>query len=162
MISIRSLICQKKSVNRITRFFWHSFVVEYRDVLGQSPHLASLRTFIQWSPHFWKTAARALIRGFFSLVSCTRLSTRKSWWPSSWWWIQKWLNCYVFFFFYGQYLPSLNTNYLAINKDMELRLPQLYYTKMKNCCKQCYILTSAPVHDCGKNSRCREIPLQGK
>ena len=67
-----------------------------------------------------------------------------------------------FVFFHGQYLPSLNTNYLAINKDMEKRLPQLYYTKMKNCCKQCYMLTSAPVHDCGKNSRCREIPLQGK
>ena len=49
------------------------------------------------------------------------------------------------FFFHSQYLPSLNTNYLAINKDMELRLPQLYYTKMKNCCNQCYILTSAPV-----------------
>ena len=69
---------------------------------------------------------------------------------------------FFFLFFHGQYLPSLNTNYLAINKDMELRLPQLYYTKMKNCCKQCYMLTSAPVHDCGKNSRCPEIPLQGK
>ena len=68
----------------------------------------------------------------------------------------------LFFFFQGQYLPSLNTNYLSINKDMEKRLPQLYYTKMKNCCKQCYMLTSAPVHDCGKNSGCREIPLQGK
>ena len=67
-----------------------------------------------------------------------------------------------FFFFQGQYLPSLNTSCLAINKDMEKRLPQLYYTKMKNCCNQCYMLTSAPVHDCGKNSRCREIPLQGK
>ena len=140
----------------------------YRDVLGQSPHLASfVRTFIQWSSHFWKTAGRAPIEGFFSLVSCTRLSTRKSWWPSSWWWFKKWLNCFVFFFclfffFHGQYLPSLNTNYLAINKDMEKRLPQLYYTKMKNCCKQCCILTSAPVHDCGKNCRRREIPLQGK
>ena len=68
----------------------------------------------------------------------------------------------VFFFFQGQYLPSLNTNCLTIDKDMKKkRLPQLYYTKMKNCCKQCYIL-SAPVHDCGKNSRCREILLQGK
>ena len=67
-----------------------------------------------------------------------------------------------FFFFQGQYLPSLNTSCLATNKDMEKRLPQLYYTKMKNCCNQCYMLTSAPVHDCGKNSRCREIPLQGK
>ena len=67
-----------------------------------------------------------------------------------------------FFFFQGQYLPSLNTSCLATNKDMEKRLPQLYYTKMKNCCNQCYMLTSAPVHDCGKNSRCREILLQGK
>ena len=66
------------------------------------------------------------------------------------------------FFFRGQYLPSLNTSCLATNKDMEKRLPQLYYTKMKNCCNQCYMLTSAPVHECGKNSRCREIPLQGK
>ena len=69
---------------------------------------------------------------------------------------------FSFSFFDGQYLPSLNTKYLAIDKDMEKRLPQLYYTKMKNCCKQCYMLTSAPVHDCGKNSRCPEIPLQGK
>ena len=70
--------------------------------------------------------------------------------------------CCCVFFFQGQYLPSLNTSCLATNKDMEKRLPQLYYTKMKNCCKQCYMLTWAPVHDCGKNSRCREIPLQGK
>ena len=69
---------------------------------------------------------------------------------------------FPFSFFDGQYLPSLNTKYRAIDKDMEKRLPQLYYTKMKNCCNQCYMLTSAPVHDCGKNSRCREIPLQGK
>ena len=94
MISIRSLICYKKSVNRITRFFWHSFVVEYRDVLRQSPHLASLRIFIQWSPLVWNTTARALIGWFFSLVSCTRLSTRKSRWQPSWWWIQKWLDCF--------------------------------------------------------------------
>ena len=52
---------------------------------------------------------------------------------------------FPFSFFDGQYLPSLNTKYLAIDKDMEKRLPQLYYTKMKNCCKQCYILTSASV-----------------
>ena len=50
-----------------------------------------------------------------------------------------------FFFFQSQYLPSLNTSCLATNKDMEKRLPQLYYTKMKNCCNQCYMLTSAPV-----------------
>ena len=83
------------------RFFWYSLVVEmYRDVLGQSPHLASfVRTFIQWSSHFWKTAGRAPIEGFFSLVSCTRLSTRKSWWPPSWWWIQKWLDCFFLFLF---------------------------------------------------------------
>ena len=55
-----------------------------------------------------------------------------------------------FFFFQGQYLPSLNTSCLATNKDMEKRLPQLYYTKMKHCCNQCYMLTPAPVHECGK------------
>ena len=61
-----------------------------------------------------------------------------------------WIVCLFVCFFQGQYLPSLNTNCLSINKDMEKWLPQLYYTKMKNCCKQCYMLTSAPVHDCGK------------
>ena len=46
-----------------------------------------------------------------------------------------------FFFFYGQYLPSLNTNYLAINKDMELRLPQLYYM---DCMKLGFLKTVQP------------------
>ena len=29
------------------------------------------------------------------------------------------------------YLPSLSINYVAMSKDMEKRLPQLYYIKMK-------------------------------
>ena len=29
------------------------------------------------------------------------------------------------------YLPSLSINYVAMSKDMEKRLPQLYYVKMK-------------------------------
>ena len=31
----------------------------------------------------------------------------------------------------GGYLPSLSINYVAMSKDMEKRLPQLYYVKMK-------------------------------
>ena len=33
--------------------------------------------------------------------------------------------------FLGGYLPSLSINYVAMIKDMEKRLPQLYYIKMK-------------------------------
>ena len=33
--------------------------------------------------------------------------------------------------FLGGYLPSLSINYVAMNKDMGKRLPQLYYIKMK-------------------------------
>ena len=33
--------------------------------------------------------------------------------------------------FWGGYLPSLSINYVAKSKDMEKRLPQLYYIKMK-------------------------------
>ena len=33
--------------------------------------------------------------------------------------------------FLGGYLPSLSINYVGMSKDMEKRLPQLYYTKMK-------------------------------
>ena len=33
--------------------------------------------------------------------------------------------------FLGGYLPSLNINYVGMSKDMEKRLPQLYYIKMK-------------------------------
>ena len=33
--------------------------------------------------------------------------------------------------FLGGYLPSLSLNYVGMSKDMEKRLPQLYYTKMK-------------------------------
>ena len=33
--------------------------------------------------------------------------------------------------FWGWYLPSLSINYVGMSKDMEKRLPQLYYIKMK-------------------------------
>ena len=33
--------------------------------------------------------------------------------------------------FWGWYLPSLSINYVGMIKDMEQRLPQLYYIKMK-------------------------------
>ena len=33
--------------------------------------------------------------------------------------------------FLGGYLPSLNINYVGMSKDMEKRLPQLYYIKTK-------------------------------
>ena len=34
--------------------------------------------------------------------------------------------------FFGGYLPRLSINYVSLSKDMERRLPQLYYIKMKN------------------------------
>ena len=34
-------------------------------------------------------------------------------------------------FFLGGYLPSLSINYVGISKDMEKKLLQLYYIKMK-------------------------------
>ena len=33
--------------------------------------------------------------------------------------------------FLGGYLPRLSINYVGMSKDMEKRLPQLYYIKMK-------------------------------
>ena len=33
--------------------------------------------------------------------------------------------------FLGGYLPSLSINYVGMSKDIEKRLPQLYYIKMK-------------------------------
>ena len=33
--------------------------------------------------------------------------------------------------FWGWYLPSLSLNYVGMSKDIEKRLPQLYYIKMK-------------------------------
>ena len=33
--------------------------------------------------------------------------------------------------FWGWYLQSLSINYVGLSKDMEKRLPQLYYVKMK-------------------------------
>ena len=33
--------------------------------------------------------------------------------------------------FLGEYLPSLNVNYFGVSRDMEKKLPQLYYIKMK-------------------------------
>ena len=35
--------------------------------------------------------------------------------------------------FWGWYLPSLSINYVGMSKDIEKRLPQLYYIKMKIC-----------------------------
>ena len=39
----------------------------------------------------------------------------------------RWLN----WIFWGWYLPALSINYVGMSKDMEKRLPQLYYIKMK-------------------------------
>ena len=39
----------------------------------------------------------------------------------------RWLN----WIFLEGYLPSLGLNYVGMSKDMEKRLPQLYYIKMK-------------------------------
>ena len=33
--------------------------------------------------------------------------------------------------FLGGYLPSLSVNHVGMSKDIEKRLPQLYYVKMK-------------------------------
>ena len=33
--------------------------------------------------------------------------------------------------FLGGYLPSLSINYVGMSKDIEKKLPQLYYIKMK-------------------------------
>ena len=41
--------------------------------------------------------------------------------------ILRWLD----WIFLGGYLPSLSINYVGMSKDMEKRLPQLYYIKMK-------------------------------
>ena len=41
--------------------------------------------------------------------------------------ILRWLD----WIFLGGYLPSLSLNYVGMSKDMEKRLPQLYYIKMK-------------------------------
>ena len=42
-------------------------------------------------------------------------------------WELRWLD----WIFWGWYLPSLSINYVGMSKDMEKRLPQLYYIKMK-------------------------------
>ena len=41
--------------------------------------------------------------------------------------------------FLGGYLPSLSIDYVAMNKDREKRLPQLYYIKMKISYDLCFI-----------------------
>ena len=43
------------------------------------------------------------------------------------WVALRWLDC----IFFRGYLPSLSINYVDKSKDMEKRLPQLYYIKMK-------------------------------
>ena len=41
--------------------------------------------------------------------------------------VLRWLD----WIFQGGYLPSLNVNYVGVSRDMEKKLPQLYYIKMK-------------------------------
>ena len=41
--------------------------------------------------------------------------------------VLRWLD----WIFLGGYLPSLSVNYVGMSKDMEKRLPELYYIKMK-------------------------------
>ena len=41
--------------------------------------------------------------------------------------VLRWLD----WIFLGGYLPSLSIDYVAMSKDREKRLPQLYYIKMK-------------------------------
>ena len=41
--------------------------------------------------------------------------------------------------FLGGYPPSLSIHYVAMSKDMEKRLPQLHYTKMKISYDLCFI-----------------------
>ena len=43
---------------------------------------------------------------------------------------RKWLRWLDWIFLWG-YLPSLNINYVGVSRDMEKKLPQLYYIKMK-------------------------------
>ena len=45
-------------------------------------------------------------------------------WPAT---FLRWLD----WIFLGRYLPSLSLNYVGMSKDIEKRLPQLYYIKMK-------------------------------
>ena len=39
----------------------------------------------------------------------------------------RWLDC----IFFKGYLPSLSINYVAMSKDIQKRLPELYYIEMK-------------------------------
>ena len=41
--------------------------------------------------------------------------------------VLRWLD----WIFLGGYLPSLSINYVGVSKDMEKKLPQLYYIKIK-------------------------------
>ena len=41
--------------------------------------------------------------------------------------VLRWLD----WIFLGGYLPSLSINYVSMSKDIEKKLPQLYYIKMK-------------------------------
>ena len=41
--------------------------------------------------------------------------------------VLRWLD----WIFWGWYLPTLSINYVGMSKDMEKRLPQLYYIKVK-------------------------------
>ena len=50
-------------------------------------------------------------------------------------WLNNWIELnllrWLDWIFWGWYLPSLSINYVGMSKDMEKRLPQLYYIKMK-------------------------------
>ena len=46
--------------------------------------------------------------------------------------------------FLGVYLPSLSINYVAMSKDREKRLPQLYYIKMKNSYDLGFLQSESP------------------
>ena len=51
----------------------------------------------------------------------------------------KWLLRWLDWIFWGWYLPSLSINYVRMSKDMEKRLPQLCYIKMKISHDLCFI-----------------------
>ena len=60
-------------------------------------------------------------------VICTRLFFQPPFFPLKQSWELRWLD----WIFLGGCLPSLSINYVGMSKDMEKKLPQLYYIKMK-------------------------------
>ena len=61
------------------------------------------------------------------LKSTRELQSETAWGISQYVPKLRWLD----WIFWGGYLPSLSINYVGMSKDMEKRLPQLYYIKMK-------------------------------